>query len=504
MPYTTAAPACPQRPKFMRLSRGSTLLLSAALWLAIAYSLSLVTDFSNNNTLLAAFSGGYLLIFLSAMYLYSGRRSDLLSPLGFFSCIFYLYVASGAAGILQYNQGAYGESFSAVDVSLYLMYCLMGFAAACAGFCMANLLREPTPSVLERRFDAANMPGKLLLLALPLAVLGWDKHLSASFDFLHAKSYAEVALSSRLEYRAAGGSVGVMQVFFQQVPLTAILAFVALLIFNSRYKVAKIVATLILLAHIATVIRIGGRSMLALLAIMGVALYHYKVRNIKLKHFTVVILGGYIMLPIMSVARAAHTPTEMPAQVISALRESKLAMFSPANNSELVTSQTFVRLISAIQTRETQFLGFDGLYRMLAVFVPRTLMPDRPLPMQELFTERLYPDIWKLGGGMGFLNLMEGYWIAGASTMLLLVFLYALGVQYVYRLFLRNSTSTVACIWYAIFINATVICAIRGGLFTTLKVVLMSSIPFIAAMAFPNARLFERIGNALGIKNASL
>ncbi|NLO90658.1 MAG: hypothetical protein GX410_01525 [Elusimicrobia bacterium] len=488
----------------MRLSKGTALLLSAALWLAIAYSLSLLTDFANNKTLLAIFSGGYLLIFLSAMHLYSGRQSDLLSPPVFFACIFYLYTVSGAAGILQYNQGAYGESFSAVDVSLYLMFCLMGFAAACVGFCTANLFKEPQTAALEHRLDAANMAGKLLLLALPLAVLGWDKHLSASFDFLHAKSYAEAALSSRLEYRAAGDSAGVMQVFFQQVPLTAILALVALLIFNSRYKAAKIVATLILLAHIATVIRIGGRSMLALLAIMGVALYHYKVRNIKFKHFAAVILGGYIMLPLMSVARAAHTPTEMPAQVIATLKESKLAMFSPANNSELVASQTFMRLISAIQTRETQFLGFDGLYRMVAVFVPRTLMPERPLPMSELFTERLYPDIWKQGGGMGFFNLMEGYWIAGASTMLLLAFIYAIGVQYVYRLFLRNSASTVACVWYALFINATVICAIRGGLFTTLKVALISSIPFIAVMAFPNARLFERIGNALGIKNASL
>jgi len=501
MPHSTATPACPQRPKYMHLSKGTTLFLSAAMWLAIAYSLSLVTEFSNNNTLLAAFSFGYLLIFLSAMYIYTGRRPDPLSPPVFFACVFYLYVISGAAGILQYNQGAYGESFSAVDVSLYLMYCLMGFAAACAGFCTSNLLKEPQPSALEHRFDAANMAGKLLLLALPLAVLGWKNHLSASFDFLHSKSYAEAALSSRLEYRAAGDSAGVMQVFFQQVPLTAILAFVALIFFNSRYKIAKIVATLILMAHIATVMRIGGRSLLALLAIMAVALYHYKVQNIKFKHLAVVILGGYLMLPLMSVARAARTPSEMPEQVALTLQESGLDIFSPANNSELVASQTFMRLISAIQTRETSFLGFDGLYRMVAVFVPRTLMPDRPTPMQELFTEKLYPDIWKTGGGVGFFNLMEGYWIAGVSTMLLLVFIYALGVQYVYRLFLRNSTSTVACIWYALFINATIICAIRGGLFITLKVALMASIPFVAAMAFPNARLFEKIGNAVGIKN---
>jgi oligosaccharide repeat unit polymerase len=117
-------------------------------------------------------------------------------------------------------------------------------------------------------------------------------------------------------------------------------------------------------------------------------------------------------------------------------------------------------------------------------------MPGRPTPLPEQFTQDFYPDIWEKGGGVGFFNLMEGYWIAGIIGVLLFAFAYGVLLQYLYRMFIRNSNSVAACVWYAMFINAAVLTAIRSGMLMTLKAALMASIPFVFALALPNAPIF--------------
>lgn len=482
----------------------AALLLTFILWLTLSYSLSLLMDFTGNYTLLLVFTAIYAFIALTALKLvFEDNKADLLSPLVFFSCINFLYILAGALSILKYNIGAYGERFGQHDISLYLMYCLVGFTSACTGFCAGNLPRLPHTTGLTKRFDPANMAGKMLLITLPLAILGWKNHLAASFDFLHAKTYVEAALSARLTYRAAGASAGILQVFLQQVPLTAILVIIGLIFFNSHSKTAKIFAAALLTAHVATVLRGGGRSLLAMLVLIAVTLYHYKVRPIKFKHFALVILGGYTMLPIMSIARSASKPLEMPAVVAKSWKLQRWEIFNIANNGEFVASQTFMRLIILMESGEAHPLRLDGIKRTVAVFIPRVVLPNRPTPLTELFTQKFYPDIWAKGGGVGFFNLIEGFWIAGVPGIVLFAFLYAMIVQYIYRLFREHTSSVTACIWYALILNAVVITAVRTGLILTTKSALMVSIPFVAALALPDLNFFKRIGNAIGIQPPS-
>ena len=435
------------------------------------------------NSLLWPYVALYFVIAAGFLYCYSiFQPIDVFNPmLGLFVLLFLYSFASGLY-VDQFGVMYFGEAASSRVQATYYLACTVGLLGLGFGCLLGINPREST--AIGGRYDdlgkgAPNpqLLRKAVICGIVALVLFWP-WVSTQFNFLNVSSYAERALSMRVE-RMGNAAAGPQDVFLSQIPAMYILSAATLLIFGAKRLWARAVGVGVCGSYLVANTLAGWRGVVVTGLLIPVVYYHYRIKHISVR---AAILGGalvYLFVNGLSVVRFTSDPTEM----ILALRENVsgngLAFARLTASGELVVAHNLMRLISGIEAGEAHFTYGRSIITELAVLIPKSIYPNRPLPLSEQFVETFYPGVLEAGGGYGFFILQDGYWAFGIPGVFLSMVFYGWITQRIYSYFVRRRDNDIAVLCYSAVYAAIVMAAVRTGMIGSLKAAAVNAIPFV-------------------------
>lgn len=439
------------------------------------------------NLLFAAIAG------LASWHFYRGRAGDVFAPLVPSIVLLYLYVSSSALYAMEFGSTMYQDAVGRDVMRTFYLASLLGLTGLSVGFLLGKRSPATLPGWMD--VDPALTDDELFRLLKVLApVIGilclpW---VLEAFDFVRVKGYAETALEGRLLKREQGSSQPLVEVFLQQVPLVLLLGLGLLLLFRDRRLPWRLVGLGLIAAHVATALLGGQRAVLMLAGTMVLVFVHYRVHPLRGWTLVGIFVSGYLVINALSFVRVTNDPREMLTLLRSAWESGDSRFLALAQSGEFAVGQNLMRLIAAIQGGEVGFTYGSSVLTEALVFVPRAILPGRPLPLSEQFVEIFYPGIREIGGGYGFFYLMEGYWALGLPGVLLFMTAFGWSVSIVYRAFTQGTMTDFKAMWYAFVLYALVLASVRTGIIGAYKAALLYSIPFLLVLVVHRALVIQR------------
>jgi oligosaccharide repeat unit polymerase len=432
----------------------------------------------------------YWIITLYVLYLYRGaEKLDFFAPIVPSLGLLYLYSISSAIRATATGMTIFNDPVDPDTLTIYYHACILGLYGLCVGFTWGNTKNSANSASFYFRLSDVQTFRKLLIYGTLIFLILFP-FANTPFNFINVKSYNETAFASRIEAMAQP-LAPIIEVFLVNTPVSLMLCLATLLIFRRRNVFVRSAGCFIFFCFLARALLGGARSAVVLAGILIACFFHYRVKRIGPKLIIAIFLAGYFIVNTMSVLRITSNPMEM-IKVFSEQTQESIAFLSLNNSGELLTGQNLMRLISGIRNGESGYSYGATIFSELLVYIPRSLYPDRPLPISELFIETFYPGVRDAGGGYGFFYLMEGYWAFGLLGVFVFMVFYARLVQWVYMYFQRNVKSDFATLWYAFILINLVMYAVRSGIIGMFKAALMYSIPFIIIYVLPNVE-YNRI-----------
>ncbi len=415
----------------------------------------------------------------------SNHQTDVFQPYIGTAVLLYLYSLSTLMFVREAGLTYYGESVAIADLQTYRWACLLAMAGLALGTTFANTApnywhRPQSHQTRDQTKTWLQAAAVLGLVALPM--IG-EKFLPWS-----ATSYADTALSLRVN-RMADQSAGLQEVFLEAVPTTWVLCAATVLLFDRcRAPYLRLLAGLLLMAYVMTTLLSGWRGQLMVALLLVVIYFHYRVRSISLLE---VALGGfsiYLLINVLSVARASANPFEMLQFLLSEIGDRGFEFLALQQSGELATSTNLLRLIEGIRSGEANFgWGTIGLGQ-LAAFVPRTLLPERPEIASEMFVKVFYPGIFESGGGYGFFMPQDGYWDFGLPGVFVYCAIFAFLTERGYRWLRQRFAVDLFVFLYALLYSQLVLSVIRSGLFASFKAGLIAALPVLLLLGWFSLR----------------
>ena len=411
------------------------------------------------------------------------RELDVFAPLLPSIVLLYLYVSSSALYATETGTTLYGDPVGRDVMRTFYLASLVGLTGLSVGYLLGRSRPASLPGWLriDPSFTDADFLRQLrwMVPALGLLCLPW---VLEAFDFVRVRPYAETALEGRLLKREQGSGQPLAEVFLQQVPLVLLMALGILLVFRSRRASWKIVGAGLVGAHAATALLGGQRGVLMMAGTVVLVFVHYRVHRLRGWTLAGVFASGYLVVNALSFVRLTSDPAEMLSLLRTAWEGGDLRFLALSQSGEFAVGQNLMRLISAIQDGQVGFTWGSSVVTELLVFVPRAVLPSRPLPLAEQFVEVFYPGIREIGGGYGFFYLMEGYWALGLPGVFLFMTAFGWSVSVVYRAFTEGRMTDFQALWYAYALYALVLSSVRTGIIGAFKAALLASIPFLLVL----------------------
>lgn len=455
---------------------------------SLALTFSLILLYNTRAQLQFAF---YVFAFLGLSYhglsyIKKVRAFDPLAPGIVLIALLFLYSYAGAAFLLKNGCTLYGEVVSAVTLTKYFISCLFSLVAILWGTAVSARWRSKGKLLpfLQRNLDDRAFLRRIVfwtaLLCTPLA-----PSLLKAFDFRQAQPYSETAFLSRVLYAEQGASQGLREYFTYMAPLYLVLACAVLLVFRAK-PTFKVAGLLLLFLNTLTMFLSGSRTALAIVFILVLTFYHYRVKRLSLFAIVGILLLGVLMANVVSLLRFTSDPMTMlqAAKEFFTSEDTKVA--SVSQSGELLTAQNLMRLIQGIDRSETGYTFGGSLLTELLTFVPKALMPSRPLTLAESFVDIFYPGVLESGGGLGFFFVMDGYWAGGYLGVILFCFLYGLLIDRFYSWFSVYAGSDAMAILYGVALFPLAMFSVRSGLIISLKTTLMDIAPILFVMLLPD------------------
>ncbi|MBU5636063.1 oligosaccharide repeat unit polymerase [Geomonas sp. Red69] len=478
--------------------KSSVYLHTAFIFLLMAFMC--ITYFANDQhciNRLTAFVINYILTSSIFLIVYHRKnKTDLLSPVIGFVVLLFLYSVASAVDVETNLTTYYGDYISDDTLTQYYAICLIGLSGLMLGILAVKTeisskvhLKLPSNRLIRQCIIAMG-----IVLGAVFAV-----NLTDFFDFLHIKSYGEMALISRVE-KMKDSTAGLVEVFTQKIPIAYILSSATILMFK-RHWLLRLVGFTIIVDYLVVNTLSGWRGLVISAAVTVFAYYHYRVREIKLR--TGIMIGSflYLFMNVMSIVRVTSNPLEMLSVFWDYFSVYGAKFLQLSSSGELIVGENLMRLIQGISDGETHFSYGWSIITELMVFMPRIFFDERPLPLNEQFVEVFYPGVREIGGGYGFFFLQEGYWAFGAVGVFIFMFCYGLITQKIYQKFRKYCNNDLVLLSYGGIYYALVISSVRNGILGSVKATLMSLIPFVivyvALKVFRSLKAASRINSKL-------
>jgi len=485
------------------LTPGPTRLLVFSITAIIALLVfNFFSDCIRQDKFFALYLSGFGFITLSGFLIFRQDFSDVFTPALVTLILLFLYTSVTLYSYLDHGHAPQGKISASHTLVVYCQAVLLG---VCGIFFGEQLGKKASRLLLFRNIDISmgldnRIYRKLTWAALVSLVifLPWTYK---AFDFFHAKSYYMAALSSRVEYVAAGPLQPIKEVFLREIPILIINIWALMTLFRRSKILLRLLAAAVFGSFALTLLLTGARSTIAMYAVAITLLFHYRLRRITLGWLAVLVTVGIIFVQMMSFARssAVAKPLPMIKTTWEVLQDNPGALL-PKDNSELLSAETFMRLVQGIQNGETEYTWGSSVLSEALVYVPRVLYPNRPQPLSYKFLDVFYPKVREMGGGYGFFYLGDGYWAFGLPGVFLFMMLFMALLQTVHGTLLRLKPGSFAILCYG-FVYYPMVMSLRGGIFMALKAALMNLLPLIVIIPILGLTTFRRregTGTVLG------
>jgi oligosaccharide repeat unit polymerase len=393
------------------------------------------------------------------------------------SILLFLYSVSTLIFVTNNNVTYFGEDVVGKNIFIYSVACLLCMAGISCGTLMTDLFRSKNrdvfylPNLLPNREEIYKISMVCGLIFFPFIIY--------KFQPWNATSYADVALSIRVE-QLSDKAAGIKEIIFENIPTMLILTACTCALFDYKiHKLIRFIAGLLLLALITTSLLSGWRGQFVF-AILTIFIYfHWRIKSIKFQYLIGLACIGYVIVNTLSVARISSNPVEMIAAVIENFNDKGFLFLSISQSGELATSTNLLRLISGIESGESQYGYGSILFNQISAFIPRAIWPDRPPMGSELFVQTFYPGIYESGGGYGFFLPQDGFWDFGLIGVFFYSILLGVLLESLYLWFSNRRQIDFIVLFYAIVYSQLVLAIVRSGIIGSLKAALIACIPLI-------------------------
>lgn len=427
-----------------------------------------------------------IIIFSFEFFTKKKTINDIFYPKYILLIFFYLYSLAGISAIEFIGTDSQGTVIPIKILDDYIVSCLIGLFGLCLGFSLFKTKNRTKEYVIYFNDKKAY---KLLSFYVLAALIFNFKKIFEKYNFLSVQSYAETALSYRLEFQESSAS-GLSQVFFLDSPILLLNFILIYKFFKSKNKIIKILYIIPYISCVLTAILSGFRGHLVAILVPFLFLAHYQFKRFELSPIKVLIsvffgFIGYTAINLLAFLRSTSDIKEMSNIIYDLFANRSFVFNSIANSGELTTSINLMRLMLGIERGEVNFTYGLSFINEILVFVPLLLFPNRPNSVSEEFVISFHPEIHEIGGGLGQFCLLEGYWAFGNIGVLFtsVVFTYLLAKFYS-KILPYLAISPVFVLLYSQVFNSTVISVVRGGYIGSIKAGIIGSIVIILIIKF--------------------
>lgn len=412
------------------------------------------------------------------------RIMDLFYPKYILLILFFLYSLAGISAIEVIGRDSQGTVIPEYIIDSYIISCLIGLLGLCTGF---YFYEAKGYSTLKKVAFNDSKALKILLAYSLIAVVINLGDILAKYNFISVQSYAETALTYRLNFQESRSS-GLKQVFLTDSPVMIFNFYFITRFFNARNKLISWLWLVPYTACILTALLSGFRGHLVILLLPLIFIYHYRVRKFELnppKVLLMVFTGiiGYTTINLLALLRSTSNVKEMLAIINKLIVNKSLAFNSLAYSGELTTSLNMMRLMLGFDKGEVGFTYGMSIINEFLVFIPLAIFPNRPNTISERFVLTFHPEIYKIGGGMGQFCLLEGYWAFGNIGVFLTSITFAyLSAKLYGSIAPYFASSSIYVLFYALSFNSIVVSVVRGGYIGAIKGVIINGIVIILAI----------------------
>ena len=188
----------------------------------------------------------------------------------------------------------------------------------------------------------------------------------------------------------------------------------------------------------------GGRRVLAELVISTLIVWNYKISRIRVKVVIATAILLFIAMPLLDVFRSfIWLGSAAVVENLDNLDKLMLLRYGTEYNGVF---DVLVNLTKRVPSDFNFIYGVSFIKPLLAVF-PRSIWPDKPLPVSQLMAERLYPG--EKGLSVGGTVIGEAYLNLGVPAVALTMFLFGAAARAVYLYFMADPDNNAAVLIYA-------------------------------------------------------
>lgn len=421
---------------------------------------------------------------------------DPLHPVVSMTVLLYLYATGSSLHAIRTGATYFGVPVGEDVLRPFYACCALGLLGLATGAWAAQCcVAAPTAPCDRRRgwraLDREFWPKALLygaILALPV----WAEVI-AHFNPIHVRTYAETATESRRW--ALANPEGVFFKVLASVPAQFLLVGALVLALKKRGLLWRVPAGLAVLCYVLVPVLGGYRWEVVSVAVMGLAVYHYRVRRLGLWHFAAIVVLGYLAVTGLAIARHGKDPADMLRLLAEGSTASESRAFRLDRSSELWTAQNLMAHLHYVDEGRTTFTYGASLWTEVQLLAPRAILPGRPPSIAEQFSEIVEPGSIAAGKGYGLFILQEGYWVFGEAGILLSMFCLGWCLEGIYLWFMRRMDRDIVALCYGCILGVCM-ASIRSGIVGQVKMSLMMIVPLLVLGYLPAAP-FRRVWRAL-------
>jgi oligosaccharide repeat unit polymerase len=441
-----------------------------------------------SDTLVSKYLYAQIIVVIITFNIIQRKEIDLLRPIYGITVLLILY--STAPLIFAVKNGAthLGHPINDLILSKYMYANLFGTIGLSLGTFIAAKTRGniwPNSVLYNRRYDNDEYRERLYYYAIAFTIILLP-FIWKDYDITNVIGYSTEAFSMRRAMYLSSSS-GVIKVITRNMPNILIVSALTILIMKGKSRLLIAAASAILFIRIATAVMAGYRGDIMRIILIPIIYYHYRVKTIKIKSAIIGCLIIYMFVNVMSIARVSSDPVEMISSVTKNFKKNGLEILGLNKSTELLSASNLMRLIAAIENRETEYKGVNAIIGEIQTYIPRIILPERPVGLSYQYIRELYPGIYEKGGGLGFYILMEGYWTYGYLGVLLNMMLYGFIIEKVY-IAIRARNCDMSTMLYSYTYYAIVIGSVRTGMMLSLKTMLLGWIPMIVLYIMPRPK----------------
>lgn len=476
---------------------GSTIRLLGVYYILVIISCYLFIGFANYKFDSINFSVFYLLLVMPGLKAYIKKfGSDIFNPLFAFVIVFYLYTMGSGLFTEKYHEDTGGSYIMDDTISEFYFLCLVSICFIILGMLSPYLKNKNTLSTATEKDASELNPIKMAIFALVFALPYFNRFIT-KFNFITALSYKENALSSRIIFRDNLDS-GLIDTIFVDGPIFLLIASIIIVLFGKKYSVFyKIISLIVLCCYLFTLFKSGLRGIAVNTLIIPLIYYHYKIKKIKITplrliYFTLIGLVFYASFRAMETMRNSSNISEMVELFQEEFAADGWQIFALYSVGELLVGTNQMYLMQSLKEGAGNYTYGKSIINEFLVFIPRSIYPNRPLPLSEEYVHTFYKDTWDAGGGFGLYVTMEGYWTFGIIGVTVFCFVFGYVLQKIYYR-LTSSNTTYHVFLYTNFYTWAIVYATRSGMVSVFKSFIISVLTMVLYHWFCKIRFPNRI-----------